>query len=254
MRAVSLTAFSLVPDDDAPSWVTDGTVCLVEGGWEPGERLDRWRTPWTRQQRRIYHRCSTVLHYWEHNGYQGLWVMLSSAPGCDPELLASHHARLVERVERERNYPGIEYFVVKTAEGENLEPSARGVLHVLWFWRPPVGSPHRYFQVPWSWLTAAWQEIHGAKVVTVSRYRPGAQSKRKLSRYLVSQYCAGQNALVRYFWSWRRTFGVPIVALWLSFRRAHGGATRAIVDAWQSLLEHGTAEVAGQPFTLARAT
>ena len=35
----------------------------------------------------------------------------------------------------------------------------------------------------------------------------------------MTQYCAGQNALVRYFWSWRRTFGrVSATRLWNAFR------------------------------------
>src|SRR5207244_472866 len=75
----------------------------------------------------------------------------------------------------------------------------------------------------------------------VKRYRPGGSSRGKLSRYLVSQYVGGQVGIVRCFWSWRRTFGVPIVKVWKHFNAIfrHVGIA-GVVARWNHFLRGGT--------------
>lgn len=47
------------------------------------------------------------------------------------------------------------------------------------------------------WLQEAWKEIHGAFHVNIKRIGGDDHDARRLSRYIVAQYCGGQNALVR---------------------------------------------------------
>lgn len=53
------------------------------------------------------------------------------------------------------------------------------------------------FYIPFDWLQAAWKDIHGAFHVNVKRIGGSSKDARRLSRYLVSQYCGDQDALVR---------------------------------------------------------
>jgi hypothetical protein len=55
----------------------------------------------------------------------------------------------------------------------------------------------RSFYIPFEWLQANWKDIHGAFHVNVKRIGGSSTDARRLSRYLVSQYCGGQDALVR---------------------------------------------------------
>jgi hypothetical protein len=217
---------------------------------EVGERIERmrglvearrhpaWgRTLWDRQRRRIYHRVQTCLLRWESQGYMVRWVMLSSSAESNPKCLAANHARLLRRIGREFGYPGVEYIVIETAEGENVPEEHRGVLHALWAWKVPPGWRGKHFYIPQAWLSRVWEELHGASYVWIAAYRPGHRSRGRVSRYVVSQYLGDQNALRRFFWSWRRTFGVPIVAIWRRFVSAYGsGGLGAILEPWQALV------------------
>ena len=87
-------------------------------------------------------------------------------------------------------------------------------------------------------------EIHGASYVWIKRYRPGERSRRRLSAYVVTQYVSEQIGLVRYWWSWRRTFGVPMVATWRLWRRMwlpYRGM-RMCVEKWRELIAGGEVE------------
>lgn len=53
------------------------------------------------------------------------------------------------------------------------------------------------FYVPFDWLQANWKDIHGAFHVHVKRIGGSSKDARRLSRYLVSQYCGDQDGLVR---------------------------------------------------------
>lgn len=55
----------------------------------------------------------------------------------------------------------------------------------------------RSFYIPFDWLQAAWNDIHGAFHVNVKRIGGSSKDSRRLSRYIVSQYCGDQNGLVR---------------------------------------------------------
>lgn len=193
---------------------------------------------WDRRQKRIFHRCQSCLAYWEANGFQGVWLNLTGAPGADKISLARHYRTLLRRIERTFGYRGMEYLVVKTDEGN-------GVLHALLFWRPGPGEPRREFWIPFRWLSNAWAEIHGAPVVVVKRYSKlyvtkrgrTVRSVRALSRYLVSQYVGGQVGIVRCFWTWKRTFGAPLSTIWRRFRRTYTRyGMKSIVERWHRFL------------------
>lgn len=55
----------------------------------------------------------------------------------------------------------------------------------------------RSFYIPFDWLQENWKDIHGAFHVNVKRIGSSSKDSRRLSRYLVSQYCGDQDALVR---------------------------------------------------------
>ena len=55
----------------------------------------------------------------------------------------------------------------------------------------------RSFYLPFDWLQEAWKDIHGAFHVNVKRIGGSSKDARRLSRYIVSQYCGDQNGLVR---------------------------------------------------------
>jgi hypothetical protein len=192
----------------------------------------RPRRPWDRRQRRIFHRVNTCLTYWEANGHQVAWLNLTTAVGGDAPALARHFRTLLRRIERKFGYTGMEYFVVRTAEGN-------GVLHALLAWKGP-----REFWIPHSWLKRCWLEIHGAGVLVIKRYGGGGGGRLRVSRYIVSQYVGGQVGIVRAFWSWKRTFGMPIVKVWRMFRLAYGHrGIRSVVELWSVFLRGGAVPV-----------
>jgi hypothetical protein len=55
----------------------------------------------------------------------------------------------------------------------------------------------RSFFIPFDWLQENWKDIHGAFHVNVKRIGGSTTDARRLSRYLVSQYCGDQDGLVR---------------------------------------------------------
>ena len=177
-----------------------------------GISAGRSSLPWTRKQKRCYQRVRSVLRYWLSNGYQVLWVCLTSAPDSDADKLAYHHQILRQRIEREFGYHGLEHFQVRTNEGH-------GVLHIFWAWKEKrPGFRSRSFYIPQDWLSRAWEEIHGAKIVWICRLKNSKKSVKAVSAYAVSQYCAEQNGFQRMSWSWKRTFGFPMVRMWEFFK------------------------------------
>ena len=192
------------------------------------------REEWSRQQKRIYHRINSCLAYWEGHGYKIAWVMLSTAVGGNAEKLSYHHQRLRQKIESELGYRGMEHFVVQTAEGN-------GVLHVLWAWKARKGERQREFWISQGWLVAEWERIHGAIIVWIRRYGGGRWGRKNVSRYVVSHYCSGQKMVVRCSWSWKRTFGFPLVAVWREFRKLYvGPLSRGGVRAWEAVMRGET--------------
>lgn len=186
-------------------------------------------TGWSRQQRRGYHRILSCLTYWQAHGYQVRWLCLTTAPGGDAQSLAYHHQILKQRVERRLGYQGIEHFMVRTDEGN-------GVLHVLWAWVSPKGYRKKLFFIGQRWLSKNWLQIHGAYVVWIAKVKLDMRAKKRISRYAITQYVGGHD--YRYMsWSWKRTFGVPLVKCWRWFKRQFvvGGLDR-IIRMWHKFL------------------
>lgn len=97
---------------------------------------------------------------------------------------------LRKRIGRGLGFPRMEYICVDTREGH-------GVLHMIWAWRDPNPRKKASFYIEFVWLQEQWKDIHGAFHVNVKRIGKADQDARRLSRYIVAQYCGGQNALVR---------------------------------------------------------
>lgn len=55
----------------------------------------------------------------------------------------------------------------------------------------------RTFYIEFIWLQENWKDIHGAFHVNVKRIGGSSKDARRLSRYIVSQYCGDQDGLVR---------------------------------------------------------
>lgn len=182
---------------------------------------------WNRKQKRGYHRVQSCLTYWQKNGFQVLWVCLTTAPGGDSNSLAYHHQKLRQRIERKLNYNDIQHFQVKTNEGN-------GVLHIFWAWK---GA--RSFYIPQKWLSSQWGDIHNAKIVWIKRLKRGSLSRNKISRYCISQYVTEQAGYQYMSWSWGRTFGFPIVACWDWIKRLCGDKKGNLMKWWNRLLSGG---------------
>lgn len=143
---------------------------------------------WTDKQKRVRRATSDRLGYWQGRGYQCLWVTLSSSPDS-PKRLRDSFEELRVRVRRQLKFK-FEYVCVETSEGH-------GVLHMIWAWKDPRRGRRASFFIPQDWLASTWLSIHGAHQVWVARIGRSAGDRRRLSRYIVSQYCGGQAALVR---------------------------------------------------------
>lgn len=68
---------------------------------------------------------------------------------------------------------------------------------MIWAWKDPDPTRKASFYVPFDWLQGAWSKLHGAFHVNLKRIGGSDKDARRLSRYIVAQYCGGQNALVR---------------------------------------------------------
>ncbi len=222
---------------------------------------------WSRQQKRVRRTCLDRLRYWQSHGYEVLWVTLTSGvPVGEIERERAHKklrldfAELRKRISRKWGYQPFEYVCIETAEGN-------GVLHMLWALEASKGQ----FYVPYAWLKDQWEAIHGAWSVWVARVSNGESSRRRLSRYIVTQYCGGQDALVRLSQSRLGfSFGKCRKALLSSIkactdRYLYYGRIRDVYgerfgrlcgqwywlevrNAWNELIEFGVCEFFGQKF------
>lgn len=148
------------------------------------------RKSWSRKQWMTRRAVLDRLNYWQANGYQSLWVTLTSSPSSPDSKLRKDFQALKKRVARQLGYGGIEYICVDTREGH-------GVLHMIWAWKDENPLKRTSFFVPFDWLQANWLELHGAFHVNVKRIGSSSKDSRRLARYLVSQYCGDQDGLVR---------------------------------------------------------
>jgi hypothetical protein len=243
-----------VPDDGpAPDWVTADLDVLIPEA-PASTSLDRngqtgtSRPPWTKKQKRIYHRVNSVLVHWESQKFQIRWVMLSSSAESEAARLAQHHKELVRRVGRTLGFRDVHWFYVITREGF-------GVIHAFWAWRPGAGERRRVFWVPQSWLSQQWRTIHKADVVWISSYQNGGRSRRRVSRYVTTQYVADQAGLVRMGWSWGRTFGIPLAHCWRDFKKMHRrvpatGGMKWLIPNWESVMRGEALDINGGAYSL----
>jgi hypothetical protein len=149
-----------------------------------------WRPSWSRTQWTIRRTVLDRLRYWQVQDYECLWVTLTSAPTSSATELRKHFQVLRKRIIRELDFPHLEYVCVDTREGH-------GVLHMIWACKLPEGHWRLRFRVDFQWLQEAWKDIHGAFHVNIKRIGGQDHDARRLSRYIVAQYCGDQNALVR---------------------------------------------------------
>ena len=209
---------------------------------QPNASTKPSKPEWTRKQKRGYHRVRSLLWFWECHDFQVLWVTLSTSPGGQADQLTYRHKRLRQRIESQLGYRGLEYYQVRTQEGH-------GVLHVFWAWRVPPGERTRRFWISQEWLSTQWKQIHGAPIVWIKVYKPGRQSRNRLSRYVISQYVQDQCGYVNMCWSWKRSLGFPIGAVWNTLRKIWQNRNRVrvmrsqrevpmlvLVKTWEDLL------------------
>lgn len=176
---------------------------------------------WSRKQKRGYNRVLSCLQYWQSRGYQMLWVMLSSSPESESGKLAENHYRLRQMVESQ-GFPGIQHFQVRTSEGN-------GVLHVIWAWKAEDGFREKLFFVRQSWLSKAWDKLHCARVVWISKIGKSRRDSMQVARYCIAQYLGEQSGYEYMSYSWKRAFGFPLVSCWRKFKelaRSYGELVR----------------------------
>jgi len=143
------------------------------------EQASKWG--WSRKQKRAYHRIKSGLA--RHKGERLRFLTLTTPPSPKRGLMEAFKA-LHERIKRANK--AFDYIAIKTREGQ------AGVLHVLFF-----GD-----YIPQRWLSEAWEELIGAKVVDIRACKEKVRAVKRLASYCVSQYCAGQSEFETYSWSW----------------------------------------------------
>ncbi len=175
-----------------------GMECVPAPGGEAAPFLDKGgrnvpnttRPPWSKKQWLTRRVVLDRLQYWQANRYQCLWITLTSSPDSPDQRLRRDFQTLRKRIKRELGFAAFQYVCVDTREGH-------GVLHMIWAWRDPNSQKRSSFYIPFEWLQTQWQDIHGAFHVNVKRIGNSAKDSRRLSRYIVAQYCGDQYGLVR---------------------------------------------------------
>lgn len=186
------------------------------------------RPPWSSVNRARYHRLNAFLEYWEAHHFSIIRMDLTTAPGGRSDLLGEHFEELLRRISRREKRP-VQYWRLTTREGN-------GVIHSL------LAAPgDRSLYLEHKWLSNQWRRIHGAPRVYVKRYKQTDGSRERVSRYLVSQYIAGQEAGVRLSASYQATFGFPLESTWELFKAgARAEGRHDALDRWRGLLRGET--------------
>jgi hypothetical protein len=138
------------------------------------------------------------------------------------------------------DFRGVQFIQVRTGE-------ANGVLHVLWAWHG-----ERSFYVPQPWLSAEWKRIHGAPIVDIRPVKLTKDDQRKLSRYIMTQYCATQRSFEHLSWSWwavpfalargwetLKTLGRETYGQWPHVYVHYTRTMAELIACWERLLESG---------------
>jgi len=186
------------------------------------------RSWWTRQQKRAYQRSMSLLLFWMTHGYQILWITLTSSSTSDPAKLTDHFSTLKKRIERTFGFEDMEHFKISTYEGF-------GVLHLYLAYKPKPGKRAKKFFIPYEWLNENWLDIHGAWDVFIKKVRNGNRSRKDLSCYGVSHYCADHTLLRRVSWSWKRGLGGALVRTYTEIKQFLQSKTECI-KIWNRVL------------------
>jgi hypothetical protein len=268
MRSAPSSGFGLV-DQPCPEGAEGGRGALPPAaldnnsqggpssqGSEAQGVLVHGKKVWSRRQKRGYQKVRSFLTVQEAKGNQAAFVTLTGAEGADVSRLRSDRKVLLKRVARHLGYVDIEVLSIQTDEGN-------GVLHELWGWHVRPGERSRRFYIPQKWLSKNWEEIHGAKIVVIKAYRYGDQSRRRLSRYLISQYLGDQCGYVNSTVSWKKTFGFPLRKTWermLSVWRLRNNqrvqegwpvlSFNLVLDLWESVLRGDIVQMGQETFCL----
>ena len=83
---------------------------------------------WSRKQWVTRRTVLDRLNHWQANGYQCLWVTLTSSPSSPLDQLRRDFQTLRKRMARQLGYEGVQYVCVDTREGF-------GVLHIILAWK-----------------------------------------------------------------------------------------------------------------------
>lgn len=233
---------------------------------------------WGRQQKRVFHRVNTLLHYWESRDYDIVWVTLTSCPESDPASeLAYNVQRLRQTIERAKlAYDGegeahrlshiteLEQLAIRTSEG----PEGKGVVHLFWAWEPPEGNHSKDLYIPQNWLARQWGRIHGPHklrspgdlqtytdagtgieplYVWIEEY--GAEDyhdRKSVARYCVTQYLGEHaEALEHVSWSHGRTLGGSLLEAWQAVRK-HREELAAAVETWETVIAGESVKLGSQ--------
>jgi hypothetical protein len=150
-------------------------------------------SPWSHQQKRIFHRMFSWLKEKQGQCRQLLRVDLTTGSDGDASKLRRHFAELKRRIFRVYGLR-FEHFIVETCEGN-------GVLHMIWAF-----DQKNAVWIGQDWLSSEWLKIHGAHRVWIQRMGSSTSDCKAVTRYCVTQYLVkqgdGGSALVRYSWSW----------------------------------------------------
>jgi hypothetical protein len=120
--------------------------------------------------------------------------------------------------------------------------------------------------IPQRWLSQTWEGISGARIVYIKRVSRGKSNVKRIGRYCVQQYLAGQSAIVRVSWSWWRSaicLGKSFKEFYQECRKGFEAARMAgispftedltygkMLGGWTKLLEQGYWYFGGAAFFL----
>jgi hypothetical protein len=168
------------------------------------------------KSRRAYHRILSGLKRQRALRHKVRFITLTTVPGTELDAVGAWWQTLRKRITRKWGIR-LEYWRLKTNEGN-------GVLHILY------SGPY----IPQSWLSRAWGEISGAKIVDIRAIR----GEKRLTRYLIGQYLASQEDDYRIYtrqsWSWGWCFR-GFVGIWQRLVAKSGSLGEAL-RVWDTML------------------
>jgi len=214
--------------------------------------------PYSRKQRRAHLTLNSFDRYTFKLGCKVSLVTLTTRKGEDwnREKLRKHHQELVRRAERVYKTKIITY-TIETSEGG-------GVLHIKWAMIGGRGY------IPHKWLSLQWGRIHGSWVVDIRSITHTKKDFKRVSRYMINQYLAGQCLFERSSYSWEK-LGLAICKAWAKFKKLCNRYSiewlykgpdaevilvpyREMIEAWGNLLDKGEVIIIGHKLMLENRT